>query len=166
MIPDQMSESKSEGVGKSESNRFLTLPYSNSSSTPTSSTPFNRQYSPRPSKPTPAHSFVFPTPQSTSNNSEVAISIPQEKTYLPPSPLELWKIGRADANENKDVLNGDSECHTSAEGGHDHVEYGASSNSKDANSSVVHSSKFTSTTQQPSSTTVQNLTPKKRGQVR
>ena len=161
-----MSESKGEGVGKSESNRFLTLSYSNLNPTPTSSTTFNRQYSPRPSKPAPAHSFVFPNPQSISNNGQAAISIHQEKNYLPPSPLELWKIGRADANENKDVVNGDSECHTSAEGGHDHVEYGASSNSKDANSSVVHSSKFTSTTQQPSSNTVQNLTPKKRGQVR
>ena len=114
-----------------------------------------------------SQSFTFTNQQIPSNNNATSVSNLHETSYVPPSPLQLWKIGRTDAIDDNDCVKDTTETHLLHE---DSTFNSMKCNPKilkDTVAATVHSSSFTPTSQPTTpANNIQNVTPKKRGQVR
>ena len=133
---------------------------------------FDEQYSPNKKLPcsprsVTSQSFLFTNQQVASNNNTVSVSSLHDTSYVPPSPLQLWKIGRTDAIDDNDCVKDTTETHLLHE---DSTFDSMKCNPKilkDTVAATVHSSSFTPTSQPTTpANNIQNVTPKKRGQVR
>ena len=126
-----------------------------------------RQHSPRPQD---THIFSYSNPhEETSNNNTTTAS--QDISYVPPSPLQLWKIGQTDAIDDNDCAKKSTNNRPFCEGSSINSVQCNSNNSKDKVSATIHSSSsyttITSTSQSTSGNNIQSSgTAKKRGQVR
>jgi len=114
-----------------------------------------------------SQSFTFTNQQIASNNNATSVSSLHETSYVPPSPLQLWKIGRTDALDDNDCVKDTTEALPSREVSTFNSVQCTTNLSKDKVSATVHSSPYTPTSQPTTSTNnIQNVTAKKRGQVR
>ena len=124
-------------------------------------------HSPRPQD---SHSFSYPNTQEEAANNNIATST-QDVSYVPPSPLQLWKIGRTDATDDNDCAKENTNNRPFCEGSSINSVQCNSNNSKDKVAATIHSSSsyttITSTSQSTSGNNIQSSgTAKKRGQVR
>ena len=122
------------------------------------------QNSPRPIT---SQSFTFTNQEIASNNNATSVSCLHETSYVPPSPLQLWNIGRTDAIDDNDCVKDTTETLSSREGSTFNSVQCTPIISNDTVSATVHSSPYTPTSQPTTSANnIQNVTAKKRGQVR
>ena len=177
MIPEGITSSQGKGNIKTESPQFLELPPSHLKPPLATSTfgfdnqhPTNRKLprSPRPNRnptTTSQESFTFPNSQ----NGTISLLNSREVSYYPPSPLQLSKIGRTDAIDNNSLLNVTTEDIPSSGGSACKAATDAQNNPKIemvSTTSVNSSSTYAASSLQTSATNIQNVTAKKRGQVR
>ena len=122
------------------------------------------QHSPRPII---SQSFTFTNQQIASNNNAASVSNLHETSYVPPSPLQLWKIGKTDAIDDNDCVKHTTEAIPSRETSTFNSVQCTPNISNDTVSATVYSSPYTPTSQPTTSANnIQNVTAKKRGQVR
>ena len=123
------------------------------------------QHSPRPQD---SNSFSYTNPQEEQSNNNIAS---QDNTYVPPSPLQLWKIGQTDVSDDNDCAKKNTNNRSFSEASSINSVQCNLNNSKDKVSTTNHSSSsyttITSTSQPtPGNSITSSGTAKKRGQVR
>ena len=138
--------------------------------------PFSKRlpYSPRPSNSTPPQQFIFPPilqlPISDATTTTVPISNSQDPSYVPPSPLQLWKISRESSCEDEGWVSDttDTTPPSCDEDSVNILHFAPSSCKGKVTGQTAHLSTYTTPLTTPPTTTsnIQSVTAKKRGQVR
>ena len=126
-----------------------------------------RQHSPRPQD---THIFSYSNPQEETTNNNTATAS-KDISYVPPSPLQLWKIGQTDAIDDNDCAKKSTNNRPFCEFSSINSVQCNTNNSKDKISTTNHSPpSHTTVTSSSQSTPGNNIqssgTAKKRGQVR
>ena len=126
-----------------------------------------RQHSPRPQD---THIFSYSNPQEETSNNNTTTAAP-DISYVPPSPLQLWKIGQTDAIDDNDCAKKSTNNRPFCEFSSINSVQSSTNNSKDKIPATNHSppslTTITSSCQSTPGNNIQSSgTAKKRGQVR